>query len=293
MVDDPKGAFRRETGYGQIEDVKLKTGQRNAQVIVKAEQLRDPVQGWVDTQGDRDTYLAAVDALERGQRIFYRIETHRKDDVDPTAPFDELDKHEKVRDVREIVAVNGKGQQISGNGPAPETQEQPTLPVSGNEAGNEAPNEAPGKPEEKAKLGPRVMEGKPWEANNSDGSLNLGSYAVQAAEGMALLAQDLLVARWRAGDDEVPPTQGKIRALARRLLIAADRAQAAARADGHADRMDNSHTRARSAVRAGLMIHPVPFGASEAEQTEWLDALSTYASEFLATVLTLIDREVP
>lgn len=332
MVADPEvGEFRRETGYGQIEDVKLPSGKRNAQVIIKAEQLRDPVQGWVDSQGDRDTYLAAVGALEQGQRIYYRIETHRKDSVDVEIPFEQLAKGDKVRDVREIVAVNGKGQAISGSVPERPPAEQPTLPVSGNGAGNEAPatgesdgdssssstttgeitpgQDAPpgpaaqdsdpvGKDEEPSsgngrKRGPRIAEGKPWEALNSDGSLNLGSYAIQAAEGMALLAQDLLVARWRGGDAEAPPTPGQVRSLARLLLMAADLAQASARADGHADRMHNSHVRARSAVRAALEVHPVPFGADQEARDAWHAALTKHASEFLGVVLSLVDREVP
>lgn len=304
MVDDPGGAFRREVGYGLIEDVKLKSGQRNAHVVINAEQLRDPVQGWVDSQGSRDVYLAAVDAFERGQRIYYRIETHRKDDVGAEVKFDDLTKHQKVRDVREIVAVNGKGQAISGNEPTAQPAEQSSLPVSGNEPPKEpeqTPERAPEQPAAEQPPaeptprppGPRIQEGKPWEANNSDNSLNLGSYAVQAAEAMVLLAHDLLIARWRAGDASGPPSQGQIKALARRLLTAADLAQASAREDGHADRMDNSHTRARSAVRAALEIHPVPFGATEVELKEWVDALAAYASDLLATVLALIDREVP
>jgi hypothetical protein len=318
MIEDPAlGELRRETGYGQIEDVKLPAGKRNAQVVIKAEQLKDPVQGWVDSTGDRDTYLAAVSAQEQGQRIYYQIDTHRKDSVDVSIPFESLGRGDKVRDVRVIQAVNGKGQPISGSVPEQGPVEQPTLPVSGNGPGNEeaatgpgasstgeespgqgaaaapapAASSAPG--DRSGKRGPRIVEGKPWEPMNSDGSLNLGSYAVQAAEGMSLLAQDLLVSRWRAGDAEAPPTQGQIRSLARLLLIAADRAQASARADGHADRMDNSHSRSRAAVRAALDIYPVPFGADQAARDAWLEDITKHASEFLGTVLSLVDREVP
>lgn len=322
MVDDPiMGEFRRETGYGQIEDVKLPAGKRNAQVIIKAEQLRDPVQGWVDTQGDRDTYLAAVAAQEQGQRIFYRIETHRKDSVDVAVAFSELGRNDKVRDVREIVAVNGKGQPLSGSVPEQGAAEQPTLPVSGNEPRDEAPVSGNGtggegdiepgantdtnggnsdsnggesqQQSEPRRRGPRIAEGKPWEALNSDGSLNLGSYAVQAAEGMVLLAHDLLVARWRAGDAEQPPSAGQVTFLAKALLTAADQAQANTRADRHADRMDNSHTRARSAVRAALEVHPVPFGADQPTRDQWLADLTAYATSILSIVLGVIDREVP
>lgn len=289
-VQDPeRGELRRETGYGQVKDVKLEAGKRNGQVVINAEHLRDPVQGWVDSQGDREVYLAAVAAHDQGQRVYYRIETVRKSGVDISIPFADLDRNQKAREMREIVAVNGDGVPLDGStptAPASTTPEGvPDLPRAG-----EIENPPPPPPREGRKA--RVAEGKPWEPQNSDGSLNLGSYAVQAAEGMALLAQDLLVQRWRADGGDAPSMK-QVRALARLLLLAADRAQASARADGHADRMDNSHVRARSAVRAALEVHPVPFGADEPTRNAWLDALTAHASEFLTVVLSLIDREVP
>jgi hypothetical protein len=60
----------------------------------------------------------------------------------------------------------------------------------------DAPAPAP-RPTSDGKRGPRIAEAKPWEPFNSDGSRNLGSYEVQAAEGTTLLAHDLLLERAR------------------------------------------------------------------------------------------------
>lgn len=153
-----------------------------------------------------------------------------------------------------------------------------------------------GRPPPEPRRGPRVAEGRPWEEFNSDGSLNLGSYAVGAAEGMVLLAHDLL--REHASVDTpdfggfpppnpAAPTPGQIKALARRLLEAADRAQAGVRDDGRFDRMDHSHVRARAAIRAAVQVHPVPWGQVEAYD-EWVDAMAGYAKVLLRATVELV-----
>jgi hypothetical protein len=132
---------------------------------------------------------------------------------------------------------------------------------------------------------PRVAEGKPWEPQNSDGSINFGSYEFLAAESMVQLAHEQIV-EW--GDK---PTRAAVGRLARSLLRAADRAQAAIRADGHVDRGDNSHTRARGAVRAALDVYPVPFDHSPGDGAIWLDAVTAHATMLLEVGATLLDPE--
>lgn len=147
-------------------------------------------------------------------------------------------------------------------------------------------------PAEARRPQPRVQEGRPWEYANSDGSLNLGSYAVQAAEGVVLLAQEQLLERARRVEGPfVVPSIGQINALARRLLRAADLVQASIREDGHVVRMASSHSRARSAIRASLAIHPVPVGASAADVDAWVEALAHHASCLLHLTIDLIDPE--
>lgn len=165
-----------------------------------------------------------------------------------------------------------------GDGPA-------AMPVS---MAPVAPTAAPGR------RGPRVAEAKPWEPYNSDGSRNLGSYEVGAAERMVLLAHDLLVTRARrvtadTGEPFTPPPPGQVHSLARRLLAAADNAQARVRSDGRTDRMDGSHSRCRAAVRAGLEVYPVPWGASPEELKEWVEQLSTHAALLVGIAVALVE----
>lgn len=289
ITDEKWGEVRRETGFATITDIDQQNGHRNAQVKLKAEQLTDPLQGWVDTVGDREVHLAALAAFTGGQRVFYRIETRRKD-ATSTAAIKDLAGREKTREVKEITPVDGKGVPIGAPvipAPAPPPADpdgQVEAPVVQAQPEVEAEAARPPRP------GARVAEARVYEPLNSDGSLNLGSYAVTAAQSMVSLANDLLIERWRRGDVDAPPTEGQLRGLARRLLLAADRVQAASRADHHADRMDNSHARARGAVEAALKSHPVPFGGDPAP---WLEELVATASSFMAVVVSLVDREIP
>ena len=136
---------------------------------------------------------------------------------------------------------------------------------------------------------PRLMEGKPWESINSDGSLNLGSYAVLAAVGMVELAHELLVARCAETGDPVPD-EDELRKLARTLLHAADAAQSTLRVDGHVSRMDNSHARARGAIRSALAAYPVPWDANVDGKKAWLVGLTCQATVIIRTAVALIEE---
>lgn len=138
----------------------------------------------------------------------------------------------------------------------------------------------------------RVAEGRPWEPYNSDGSLNIGSYEVGAAVGTVEWAHDLLVRHHRdeateTGVPFVSPPAGQVRALARRILRAADIAQALLRADGNVDRMAASHTRARGAIRSVMYGLPVPWGAPEDEIDDWVRQLGSAAAVLLRVAVTL------
>lgn len=143
---------------------------------------------------------------------------------------------------------------------------------------------------------PAVAEARPWESYNSDGSPNLGSYEVQGAQGMVLLAHDLLLAYKRRltselGQEMVNPLRGEVRALAAILLGAADAAQAKVRQDGRVSRMEGSHARARSAVRVALDIHPVPFGAEPADMARWADTLAVAAASLISVALSILELD--
>lgn len=164
------------------------------------------------------------------------------------------------------------------------------LPASGETTAREPERTPP--PSEAPRRRARVAEGKPWEPDNSDGSLNLGSYAFMASAAMAEWAFELLVARDREtaelGKTE-PPRSGQVKNLAGHLLDIADRVQANLRADGRVDRMDASHTRARGAVRTVLPVHPVPFGAELNDILEWTDAVTAAATGVLEAAVALVE----
>jgi hypothetical protein len=139
--------------------------------------------------------------------------------------------------------------------------------------------------------GARVEEGKAWEEFNSDGSVNIGSFRMQANLAGVNWAQRLLVERARivAGETGTPAAidPGQLRSLARELLELSDRIQASIRADGRSNRMDNSHTRARSALSTALHVYPVPFGADEEVKVRWREEVVAWAVLCLRMALEL------
>jgi hypothetical protein len=166
------------------------------------------------------------------------------------------------------------------------------LTGGGTLVGDEAPEPAP-TPEARHRE-PRIAEGKPWERTNTDGSVNLGSFAIQASLSMVELAVELLAAHLADTGQAGPPAPDAVRALAGLLLTAADCTQAAVRADHHFDRSDNSHARARGAVRIALQLYPVPFRSGEETAAElgerrqkWVSGLVDYAAMLLKTAVVL------
>lgn len=142
-----------------------------------------------------------------------------------------------------------------------------------------------------APRGPRVAEGRPWDRHNSDGSINLGSYAIQASVGMVELAQKLCLEHMRAQSKQDGEKRtldlAQVRSVANALLSAADMAQAAVRADGRFDRMDNSHARARGATRMAIDAFPVPFGADLDEQKIWCKTVALHAAALIKLAVEL------
>lgn len=283
-----RGEVRVETGAGYITAVAHEAGKRNAQITIKAThyELRDPVTGWVDT-ADSAVWPFAQEAHDGKLEVDYRIEVHRKAKVDRAKPLAELGTRDKVRDVAVLCP---KGQMPAGEHQPPAgattTDEPPTQ-----EPTAAAPTSSAHQPQRQASRGPRIEEGRPWELYNSDGSLNLGSYSYQAVVDLVELAHHLFTKRIEeaaAGPADVPEFRMlKIAGLARVLLDAADQVQAATRKDGRVDRMDNSHRRARSAIRRALYIHPVPWDAEPDVRDAWLEQLTAHATELLGVSLEL------
>lgn len=131
----------------------------------------------------------------------------------------------------------------------------------------------------------RVEEAKPSVLYNTDGSINLASWSYQAVVGMVELAYELTAARAAVDGTELRMEQ--VERLGRILLDAADKVQATIRADGHVDRMDSSHTRARGAVRTALSANPVPFGADADARAAWAETLVAHAAGIALVALDL------
>jgi hypothetical protein len=133
--------------------------------------------------------------------------------------------------------------------------------------------------------GAKVVEGKPWELRNGDGSLNLDSYAYRAVVDFVEFAHYQVTRRLEdalaAGEPPPEFRLGQVEALAKTLLEAADRVQALTRLDGQSDRMDGSHYRARSAVRTALKVYPVPWGVDAETRKAWLDEVVAHAAALL------------
>lgn len=147
---------------------------------------------------------------------------------------------------------------------------------------------------------PRLEEARPWQLHNTDGSLNLGSFAMTAAACMADAAFEVIAARAAATGN--PISFPSVDRLAETLLKVADRVQSAVRPDGRHDRLDNSHTRARGAVLTALKAHPVPFDAAgdtaeeraralEQARATWLSRLEGDARDLLRLAVRLTEAD--
>lgn len=305
-----------ETGTGVL--ITLDESRRNWRVEFRADHVRlqKPVAGWVDPGANTDSPLVPIvrEAHAKALRVAYRVVIRRKPNQPTDVPLSEIPNDQRVRDVVDVVPIAANAGVPSGwtngaasSGPAAAAQQAPAGPESP-PAGDEPPPTPDGDPgpsepgqapprSRDGKRGPRIEEAKPWEPYNSDGSLNLGSYAVGAVEGIVLLAHDLLLERARflaKAEGQAPagpPSRGQLLGLARRLLIAADRIQMASREDGHFDRMDSSHTRARAATRAALEVHPVPWGADPDDLDTWIEQLVVHGALLMAVVLDLVDPD--
>lgn len=282
LIDAPGGQRRVETGVGTVE--KLEPGSRNTAVTIKADHLRLPVTAWAD--GNDAGLIAALEgAMASRQRVEYRVEVKRKPKIDAAVPLDDVDKFDRVRD---LVSITPAGATVSGASSSAGTAAAPPAGVN-TPPPERSPDDDPG-PTEPGAAAPAgvVVEGRPWQRCNSDGSPNLGSYAMQATVGMTEFAHRLQVDhRQRAGEPGLP-TENQIRGLARHLLNAADLAQAELRTDGKADRMDASHARARGAVRLAVEVLPVPWDAQTAvERQTWAESVAAYAATLLRVAVEL------
>lgn len=246
-----------ETGTGIVTKFERTSGGRNARVEFRATHtnLKDPVSCWLDTFDE--TLTGYIDEGHRkGLELEYRIEVHRKAGVDKARRIAELGNREKVRDLVKVHPAR-EGRASPPENPPPPAPDSPSPGRNGATAPDTAPErvagfQAPSAPP--ARAARNVEEAKPWEPLNSDGSPNLGSYAVTAGAGMVDLAVEVIL---EAG---VRPGFGLVQAAAAELMVVADAIQAGGTGN-RSDRMDASHTRARGLLRTVLRLMPFPVAA--------------------------------
>lgn len=144
-----------------------------------------------------------------------------------------------------------------------------------------------------------ASDAKPWEFTNTDGRINLSSYAAGAVMEVTNLAGRLLITRARNRHAEAPetelvaPTESQVYGLASTLLNVADQIQHRSRDGGRVDRMAASHRLARQALREGLDLYPVPWGAAEADIAAWRDALVEHGTTTINVGLALLQGQPP
>ena len=144
----------------------------------------------------------------------------------------------------------------AGAVPAPPSSETPTATTTSSETGTTSRSPAT------TRSASMYDELKPWEETNSDGTLNLNSYAATAAFGTVALAVETL----HAAEQKITPKA--VDAFAETLALVIQRCQEAL--DVRPSMQDGSHTRLRGALRTSIETMPAPFGKDVATWAEWV-----------------------
>lgn len=137
------------------------------------------------------------------------------------------------------------------------------------------------RPEHRAAV---AVEAAPFTAYNTDGRVNLGSYAVSAAFAAERFAYEMIKANHEAvaaaaKADVEPVHLGQALGMARVILHIADAVQVGAYGGGKPNRMRKSHNHARSLVFDAIRErHPIPFGKPD-EQNQWRENVIAEATE--------------
>lgn len=142
-----------------------------------------------------------------------------------------------------------------------------------------------------------AVEERPWNAFNSDGRANAGSYMVAHAATAEQFALDHLISLYSTGKKSSVDVSDKMiaqaAALALELLDLSDEVQAAT-TGGRSDRQKNSYNRALALVLdAVAKRYPAPLGSDDDERTDWRTAVVTEAGERFYGVIEVAHGRVP
>jgi len=137
-------------------------------------------------------------------------------------------------------------------------------------------------------------EEKPWVLYNSDGRMNLGSYAVSSAVYAEQSALDHLISVYSPKSGETIEVTDEIltqaASLGHELLLMADQVQVRAYEGGRPDRQKGSYRRALGLV-VGIVTdrQAAPIGGSADAISQWREVVTNEASTRLAAIIMIAD----
>lgn len=274
--DGVRAEVHVQRGTGEIKDIAPHENGKVAQIQIRTEGLRFPQKAWINT--DTPQYKVIQEAYENRTLIEYRIESQRKLKNDTTKqPIPRDTPIAELRSSTEIARENTKTLLVGVNGEL--TDEHVTHPKEDPSAAGRRPAADPDEAKAAAAQvaqasapapanytqprGASATEEPPYKEYNSDGTLNLGSYAVQAAVGAELFVRKALIA------SGVNASEEDIVRYASISLAIADKIQAYVTKKARADRMATSHARVRSLVY-DVIDNFLPIPTSHAGDAEWV-----------------------
>lgn len=242
-----------QRGTGEVKDIAPHENGKVAQIQIRTEGLKYPQKAWINM--DTPQFKAVQEAYDNRTTIDYRIESQRKlkndstkEPISRSTPIAELRTSTEVaRDNTKtlLVGVNGELTDEAVTHPKEDPSQNGRRPAQDPDIAKAAaqPN-AQAQPQTQYQGGGHVgaVEEPPYKEFNSDGSPNLGSYAVQAAVGAELFVRKSLTAAERKF------TEDDVVRYASISLAIADKIQAYVTKKGRPNRMATSHTRVRSFV---------------------------------------------
>ena len=278
-----------EKGVGKIVNITVPKGV-NARLEIKTEGFDHPQFGW--TRTDDPLYPKIVEAYESKADIQYRIESQRKRDIDRSLPIGPLREDmalakkntnkifAALNGEKTIEAVTSLSEDPAPNGRIPAAEAPAAAPAAAPAPEAQAPAQNNGSSAPRRNL--QVEEEPPWAEYNSDGSVNFGSYSMQAAVGAELFVRKQLMAN---GEQ---PSADRVLNVAISLLEISDKLQAYFTGKVKA-RKKGSHTRVRSIVYDTVEnFFPIP--VPDANHDEWVKSVGRLSMERLKTVVAIFEQ---
>lgn len=284
-------------GRGMVRSIVPHDSVPASNVEIKTEGLKFSQKGWVNN--DSPVLRAAQEALDNGTEVEYRLESQRRAKVDRSIPIDDLrlDKENNGTTIRSILAgINGvysdemvtdpeedpaPGGRIPARGQNRAPQNQP---VQGNQnQGNQGLQNASQNIPAQGNPGP---EGMQWELFNHDRTINVGSYAVQAATGVEFFVHKQMLQAGLALDN--PEFDNIIRGWSFALLDMADSIQQYITGKEW-NRLKPSHSRVRGVIFDTIET-AYPMSAvvgKDADRNAWYSAVGKTALNRMRMIMDL------